>query len=79
MICSRCGGIMAQQQLYLDGETCLSWTCYRCGEVIDPVIMRNRAARGIRLHSGEEESHEETMAAIRKLPSLEGLRGVGLS
>ena len=78
MICPRCGGIMAQQQLYLDGDACISWTCYRCGEVIDPVIMRNRAARGPRPHPGEEESHEEIMAAIRKLPSLEALREVGL-
>jgi hypothetical protein len=79
MICSRCGGIMAQQQLYLDGDACISWTCYRCGEVIDPVILKNREARRLRSHSGEEESHEEIMAAIRKLPSLEALREVGLA
>jgi hypothetical protein len=59
---------MAQQQLYLDGDACISWTCYRCGEVIDPVILKNREARRLRSHSGEEESHEEIMAAIRKLP-----------
>ncbi len=70
---------MAEEKLYLDGESCLSWTCYRCGEVIDPVILMNREARGIGRHPGEEESHEEIMAAIRKLPSLEGLREVGLS
>jgi hypothetical protein len=68
---------MAQQQLYLDGDACLSWTCYRCGEVIDPVILRNRAASGSRSHPGGEERHEEVMAAIRKLPSLDALREIG--
>jgi hypothetical protein len=79
MNCPRCGGMMAPAKFYLDGDSCLSWTCYKCGEVIDSVILRNRAARGSASRIEEGEGHEATMAAIRKLPSLEALREVGLA
>ncbi len=36
-------------------------------------------AREFRSHPGEEEGHEEAMAAIRKLPPLEALQGIGRS
>jgi hypothetical protein len=71
--------MMGGVNIYHNGEFCASWSCYRCGEVIDSVILMNRAARGLMAHTRGEESHEEIMAAIRNLPSLEALRGVGLS
>jgi hypothetical protein len=42
------------------------------------VILANRAAPGIERDSEEEGGHKESMAAIRKLPSLKALREVGL-
>jgi hypothetical protein len=38
----------------------------------------DRVSRELRPIPGEEEGHEEIMAAIRKLSSLEALRGIGL-
>ena len=48
--CARCGGIMVNDS-YLDllnnvGESNFSAKrCVQCGEVVDPVILRNRGAR----------------------------------
>lgn len=49
-MCSRCGGLMVQDYC-LDvlsniGETeFAAKRCVQCGEVVDPVILRNRGAR----------------------------------
>ena len=54
--CNRCGGLMVNDS-YVDllnnvGESKFSANrCVQCGEVVDPVILRNRAT-----------SHEATMA-----------------
>ena len=48
--CSRCGGLMVQD-FYLDvlgniGESeFVAKRCVQCGEVVDHVILRNRATR----------------------------------
>ena len=48
--CARCGGFMVNDS-YLDllnnvGESKFSAKrCVQCGEVVDPVILRNRGAR----------------------------------
>jgi hypothetical protein len=36
--CVRCGGLMVTEQ----GFECPVWRCVQCGELIDPVILRNR-------------------------------------
>jgi hypothetical protein len=43
-----------------------------------PAMDRVWPPREFRPHPGEEEGHEEAMATIRKLPSLEALRRIGL-
>lgn len=49
-ICSRCGGLMVQD-FCLDilgniGESeFIAKRCVQCGEVVDPVILRNRGTR----------------------------------
>lgn len=45
--CSRCQGLMAPEScfnLHYDaGEMeILTWRCLQCGELIDPIILRNR-------------------------------------
>ena len=50
MNCTRCNGVMALERfcdLYDEtGELCfMGWRCITCGEVIDPVIVRNRQQR----------------------------------
>jgi len=47
MNCPRCKGVMALERfcdLYDEtGELCfMGWRCISCGEVVDPVIVRNR-------------------------------------
>ena len=48
MTCDRCGGDRWKPERLIDlnasGVTCIeAWTCRTCGNVIDPVILRNRA------------------------------------
>jgi len=50
MNCPRCKGVMALERfcdLYDEtGQLCfMGWRCISCGEVIDPVIVRNRQHR----------------------------------
>jgi hypothetical protein len=41
--CPGCKGIMRAVDVYSEKEKCISWTCYRCGEMIDREILENRA------------------------------------
>ncbi len=50
MNCPRCHSVMALERfcdLYDEtGQLCfMGWRCLSCGEVIDPVIVRNRQRR----------------------------------
>ena len=50
MDCTRCHGTMALERfcdLYDEtGQLCfMGWRCLTCGEVLDPVIVRNRRAQ----------------------------------
>lgn len=50
MNCPRCKGVMALERfcdIYDEtGQLCfMGWRCITCGEVIDPVIVRNRQHR----------------------------------
>jgi hypothetical protein len=47
MQCNRCGGIMHQEWFATreSGEVAQpyeGWRCLSCGEVLDPIILRNR-------------------------------------
>jgi hypothetical protein len=62
--CTRCGGFMVNDS-YLDllnnvGESKVSTNrCVQCGEVVDPVILRNRAV-----------SHEAMMDHLARILSI---------
>ncbi len=43
MICPRCKARMIWQKFYAIGDSFYGWRCVVCGEVIDPVILENRA------------------------------------
>lgn len=49
MRCDRCNAIMRETTLYgtdsAIGEKCTSYVCLICGEVLDPVILANRALK----------------------------------
>jgi hypothetical protein len=40
--CSRCGGNMIHESFFGPNEQFTGLKCIICGEVIDPVILRNR-------------------------------------
>lgn len=42
MICSRCGCKMVLQEIYGESEKFTGWSCLKCGEFIDPTILKNR-------------------------------------
>jgi hypothetical protein len=43
MKCNRCGGLMAYEKFYGSVEDFLGWRCIFCGDIIDEVILKNRA------------------------------------
>jgi hypothetical protein len=48
MRCRRCKGLLVKDRLYdlHDTQWRLDvWRCVACGDLLDPVILRNRAAR----------------------------------
>lgn len=63
-MCIRCGGLMVNDS-YIDllsnvGESKFAAKrCVQCGEVVDPVILRNRATR-----------HEAMTVPSARLPSI---------
>jgi uncharacterized OB-fold protein len=46
--CLRCGGTMFYDKFYCRNEQFFGMKCLNCGDVIDPVILENRALKGTR-------------------------------
>jgi len=45
MKCKRCGGLMAYEKFWGQLEDYFGWRCVACGEIVDEVILKNRARR----------------------------------
>ena len=50
MICTRCQGLMTHEELFDWGggkgsDLSVAFRCISCGDIVDPVIMHNRARR----------------------------------
>ena len=43
MKCARCGGAMHFERFLAFVETFHAWRCINCGEIMDPVVQKNRA------------------------------------
>jgi len=41
--CHRCGSVMAYEKYYGPGEQFWGWRCICCGEILDQIILENRA------------------------------------
>ncbi len=54
---------MQREKIISDGDTCTSWVCTRCGEVVDKVIIENRAL-------GLERNKEEPIPVLRSDPEV---------
>jgi hypothetical protein len=68
MDCPRCHGVMALERfcdLYDEtGQLCfMGWRCLTCGEVIDPVIVRNRQRRQSPLPERTRARRRQKLAA----------------
>jgi hypothetical protein len=46
MRCARCAGLIVPEILYEGGTRVVALRCIHCGDVIDPVIVRNRRRIG---------------------------------
>ncbi len=49
MTCRRCKGLLVRDRLYDLYDTRLhleAWRCIACGDLLDPVILRNKARTG---------------------------------
>ncbi len=42
MRCARCAGLIVPEILYEGGTRVVALRCIHCGDVIDPMIVRNR-------------------------------------
>ena len=42
IICDRCGGIMGCEPFYGESERIWNYSCIKCGEKLDKVILTNR-------------------------------------
>jgi hypothetical protein len=42
MKCNRCGGLMAYENFYSPVEDFFGWRCISRGDIVDPVILKNR-------------------------------------
>lgn len=42
--CHRCRGAMAYEKIYSSHGEYWGWKCLICGEIVDPVILKNRQA-----------------------------------
>jgi hypothetical protein len=40
--CLRCGGAMIYDKFYGSFEQFWGWKCLICGDIVDPIIMKNR-------------------------------------
>lgn len=61
MTCPRCGGLMVHDQCYDRRSRTAPYSfwsqrCLNCGEILDPVISRNRAASALRMELVAKET-----------------------
>ena len=57
--CTRCGGLIIPEAFRDVGICSLGWHCLLCGEMVDSVILRNRAVPLITLLIDEEQADWE--------------------
>ncbi len=72
MQCQRCQGLMVQDQcLDLldtgDDFSIWTWRCVCCGDVLDPLILKNRRTRQVPI--GAREIAEQLFAAMHETPT----------
>jgi hypothetical protein len=54
--CTRCGGFIVPEVFRDIGQSTIGWHCLLCGEVVDYVILENRARPSETFQADEEMS-----------------------
>ena len=57
--CTRCGGLIIPEAFRDIGLISLGWHCLLCGEMVDSVILRNRAVSSVTSPMDEEPADWE--------------------
>lgn len=71
MKCERCRGIMVSEEFYSpDGEMFSGWRCIFCGEIVDPVILRNRKIQKTRPIPSDLLGHPLEILPVSDVPTL---------
>ncbi len=70
--CERCQGLMVQDQsldLLDTGDDFIIWTwrCIACGNIVDPVILRNRRTKQATIRA--QEMAEQLFAVMHETPT----------
>jgi hypothetical protein len=66
MECTRCHGIMVTETLRDYGGTfakVVAWRCPSCGDILDPVILRNRISRYSQKHKTAGRNEDDRLLA----------------
>jgi hypothetical protein len=66
MECTRCHGIMVTETLRDYGGTfakVVAWRCPSCGDVLDPVILRNRTSRSAQKQKTSSRNEDDRLLA----------------
>jgi len=45
--CPRCNGVMVYERFQDMLDLFYAWRCLNCGEIVDPVVARNRGMEGM--------------------------------
>ncbi len=45
--CPRCNGVMVYERFQDMLDLFYAWRCLNCGEIVDPVVARNRGMEGL--------------------------------
>jgi uncharacterized Zn finger protein len=58
--CGRCGGLMKTESVFdlVENEIeFMAARCLQCGDIVDPVILMNRAGKGVLISSSGRARH----------------------
>ena len=64
--CGRCHGRMIPDTYHSGVERFWEWKCMSCGEVVDPLVLSNRAKQNVQSHRARRDSSSrgENMAVM---------------
>jgi hypothetical protein len=68
MRCQRCDGIMVSEEFYGLDDVFSGWRCIFCGEIIDPVILKNRRIQKPRAFPSQVQINQCEIPSVSDAP-----------